>query len=160
MPSFDIVSEIDSVETNNAVANAQRILGTRFDFKGVEASIEYKDEQVTLKAESDFQLQQLQSMLRDACAKRGVAANSLNALPIERMGKTFKQAFNFKQGIDQALAKKLVKQIKDNKFKVQTAIQGDKIRVTGKKRDDLQNVIAFLKSEDFGQALQFNNFRD
>lgn len=160
MPSFDIVSEIDSVEAKNAVDNSQRVLNTRFDFKGVDASIEYADDTVMLKAEAEFQLQQLQSIVRDACSKRGVNAASLSNGSIERTGKYFKQGITFKQGIDQPLAKKMIKLIKDNKMKVQASIQGDKVRVNGKKRDDLQAVISLLKAQDFEQALQFNNFRD
>lgn len=160
MPSFDVVSELDNVETKNAVDNANRQLETRFDFKGVEASFEFVDENVVVKAEAEFQLQQMQSMLRDACSKRGVDTSAIDAQSIDRSGKTFKQTITFKQGIDQALAKRMVKMIKDQKLKVQTAIQGDKLRVTGKKRDDLQSVMAFLRGEDFGQPLQFNNFRD
>lgn len=160
MPSFDVVSELDTVETKNSVDNANRDLSTRFDFKGVDASFEYIDESVVMKAEAEFQLQQMQSMLRDACSKRGVDTSALNPQKIDHSGKTFKQTITFTQGIDQANAKKMVKLIKDKKLKVQAAIQGDKLRVTGKKRDDLQAVMAVLKAEDFGQPLQFNNFRD
>jgi hypothetical protein len=160
MPSFDVVSELDTVETKNAVDNANRDIATRFDFKGVNATFEYVDETVVMKAEADFQLQQMQSMLRDACSKRGVDTSTLDPQKIDHSGRTFKQSIAFKQGIDQPLAKKIVKLIKDKKLKVQTAIQGDQLRVTGKKRDDLQNVMAVLRAEDFGQPLQFNNFRD
>lgn len=160
MPSFDVVSELDTVETKNAVDNANRDIATRFDFKGVEASFEYVDETVVMKAEADFQLQQMQSMLRDACSKRGVDTSALDPQKIDHSGRTFKQSIGFKQGIDQAMSKKIVKLIKDKKLKVQTAIQGDQLRVTGKKRDDLQSVMAVLRAEDFGQPLQFNNFRD
>jgi len=160
MPSFDVVSELDTVETKNAVDNANRDVTTRFDFKGVDASFEYVDETVVMKAESEFQLQQMQSMLRDACSKRGVDTSALEPQKIDQGNRTCKQAIAFKQGIEQDLAKKMVKLIKDKKMKVQTAIQGDKLRVTGKKRDDLQSVMALLKAEDFGQPLQFNNFRD
>jgi uncharacterized protein YajQ (UPF0234 family) len=160
MPSFDIVSELDTVETKNAVDNANRDISTRFDFKGVTASFEYIEETVVMKAEAEFQLQQMQSMLRDACSKRGVDTSALDPQSIDHSGRTFKQTISFVQGIDQATAKKMVKLIKDKKMKVQTAIQGDKLRITGKKRDDLQAVMALLKAEDFGQPLQFNNFRD
>ncbi|MFT4653982.1 MAG: hypothetical protein ACJA0G_001134 [Kangiellaceae bacterium] len=160
MPSFDVVSELDTVETKNAVDNANRDISTRFDFKGVTASFEYIDETVVMKAEADFQLQQMQSMLRDACSKRGVDTSALDPQKIDHSGRTFKQAIAFKQGIDQPMAKKIVKLIKDKKLKVQTAIQGEQLRVTGKKRDDLQSVMAVLRAEDFGQPLQFNNFRD
>jgi uncharacterized protein YajQ (UPF0234 family) len=160
MPSFDVVSELDKVETKNAVDNANRDVSTRFDFKGVDASFEYVEETVVMKAEAEFQLQQMQSMLRDACSKRGVDTSALEAEKIDHSGRTFKQTISFKQGIDQPLAKKIVKVIKDKKLKVQTAIQGEQLRVTGKKRDDLQSVMAVLRGEDFGQPLQFNNFRD
>ena len=160
MPSFDVVSELDTVETKNAVDNANRDLATRFDFKGVDATFEYVKETVVIKAESEFQLQQLQSMLRDACSKRGVDTSALDPQKIDHTGRTFKQTIGFKQGIEQSIAKKMVKLIKDKKLKVQAAIQGEKLRVTGKKRDDLQQVMALLKAEDFGQPLQFNNFRD
>jgi uncharacterized protein YajQ (UPF0234 family) len=113
-----------------------------------------------MKAQAEFQLQQMQSMLRDACSKRGVDTSALDPLKIDHTGKTFKQTIGFKQGLDQPTAKKMVKLIKDKKLKVQASIQGDKLRVTGKKRDDLQSVMAVLKAEDFGQPLQFNNFRD
>ena len=113
-----------------------------------------------MKAQAEFQLQQMQSMLRDACSKRGVDTSALKPQKFDHSGKTFKQTITFTQGIDQANAKKMVKLIKDKKLKVQASIQGDKLRVTGKKRDDLQAVMAVLKAEDFGQPLQFNNFRD
>lgn len=160
MPSFDIVSEIDLVEVKNAVDNANRELSTRFDFRGVEASFELKECTVTLTAEGDFQLQQMMDMLRKSCAKRNVPAGCLDPQSVERSGKTHKQPVQFKQGIDQALAKKIIKQIKDAKLKVQAAIQGEQIRVTGKKRDDLQDVIALVKSAGFDQPFQYINFRD
>ena len=160
MPSFDIVSEIDMVDVKNATDNANRELATRFDFRGVEASFESTDEGVMMVAEAEFQLQQLDSMLRNACSKRGVDTSCMEAKAINRSGKLFKQLMSFKQGIDQPTAKKLVKLIKDAKLKVQTSIQGDQLRVTGKKRDDLQGVIALVKSEDLGQPFQYNNFRD
>lgn len=160
MPSFDIVSEIDKVEVKNAVDNASRELSTRFDFRGVDASIEFSDETVILKAEGDFQLQQLQDILRNACAKRNVDARAIQPDAVERSGKTHKQPIKFVQGINHELGKKINKLIKDKKLKVQSSIQGEQLRVTGKKRDDLQSVIALLKAEDFGQPLQFKNFRD
>ena len=160
MPSFDIVSEIDMVDVNNATDNANRELSTRFDFRGVEASFESTDEGVLMIAEAEFQLQQLDSMLRNACSKRGVDTSCMEAKSINRSGKQFKQLMSFKQGIDQPTAKKIVKTIKDAKLKVQTSIQGEQLRVTGKKRDDLQDVIALIKSSDLGQPFQYNNFRD
>lgn len=160
MPSFDIVSEIDMVEVKNATDNANRELATRFDFRGVEASFELSESTLTLSAEGDFQIQQMMDMLRKACAKRNVPAGSLEPQKIERSGKTHKQPVIFKQGIDQPLAKKIIKTIKDAKLKVQTAIQGDQVRVTGKKRDDLQQVITLIKGAEFDQPFQYINFRD
>ncbi|MGQ8367309.1 YajQ family cyclic di-GMP-binding protein [Glaciecola sp. 1036] len=160
MPSFDIVSELDNVEVKNAVDNANRELATRFDFRGVDASIEFANEVVTLKAEGDFQLQQLQDILRNSCAKRNVDPRAIKPGDKDHTGKTHKQTISFVQGIDHEMGKKINKLIKDNKLKVQSSIQGDQVRVTGKKRDDLQSVIAILKAEDFGQPLQFKNFRD
>ena len=160
MPSFDIVSEIDMVEVQNATDNANRELSTRFDFRGVEASFELNDGVVTLTAEADFQLQQMRDILRNACVKRNVDTGAMDAQNTVQSGKIHKQSIAFKQGIDQPTAKKLVKLIKDAKLKVQTAIQGEQLRVTGKKRDDLQAVIALIKDANLGQPFQYNNFRD
>lgn len=160
MPSFDIVSEIDMNEVRHSVDNANRELSTRFDFRGVEASIEYKDESVLLTAEGEFQLQQLQDMLRNACSKRKLDTSSMESQDVVRSGKTWRRTIKFKQGIEQPVAKKLVKLIKDNKIKVQASIQGDQLRVNGKKRDDLQTAMALIKGEDLGQPFQFTNFRD
>ena len=161
MPSFDIVSEVDEVELRNAVDNTRRELDTRFDFRGVESQVELKDSTVTLTTESDFQVRQLEDMFRNACAKRGVSAAGaeVDDEPIHS-GKTFSLNLTFKQGIDQPTAKKIVKLIKDAKLKVQASIQGEKVRVTGKKRDDLQQVMAMLKKADIELPLQFDNFRD
>lgn len=160
MPSFDIVSEIDMVDVKNATDNATRELATRFDFRGVDASFESIEDGVLMVAEAEFQLQQLDSILRNACAKRGVDTSCMEPKAIDHRGKHFKQVIGFKQGIDQPTAKKIVKLVKDAKIKVQTSIQGDQLRVTGKKRDDLQQVIALVKNSDLGQPFQFNNFRD
>lgn len=161
MPSFDIVSEVDEVELRNAVENANRELGTRFDFRGVESSIEQKDMTVTLKTESDFQLKQLQDLFYSHCTKRGIKTSGVDIedQPVHS-GKTYAYNITFKQGIDQPNAKKIVKLIKDQKLKVQASIQGEKVRVTGKKRDDLQEAIAVLKKSDIELPLQFDNFRD
>ncbi|KTC87077.1 YajQ family cyclic di-GMP-binding protein [Legionella brunensis] len=161
MPSFDIVSEINKVELRHAVENAEREMGTRFDFRGVESSIGLNDLVVTLKAESDFQVRQLEDLFRNHCTKRGVDASGadIEDEPIHS-GKTFSLSMTFKQGIDQPTAKDIVKLIKDSKLKVQSSIQGDKIRITGKKRDDLQDAIALLKKSDIKLPLQFENFRD
>nr|WP_086939354.1 YajQ family cyclic di-GMP-binding protein [Thaumasiovibrio occultus] len=161
MPSFDIVSEVDTVELRNAVQNAQRELSTRFDFRGVEASISLEKEVVKLVAESDFQLGQLVDILRGNLAKRNVDARSMDPKDIVHSGKTFHQDVVFKQGIEALICKKIVKIIKENKsLKVQSAIQGEKVRVTGKKRDDLQAVMAVIRESDLGQPFQFENFRD
>lgn len=161
MPSFDIVSEIDSVELKNAVDNANRELTTRFDFRGVDARIELKELVVTLASESDFQVQQLHDIFANHCAKRNVSlAGSESPDVLTHSGKTYSTTVTLKQGIDQALAKKIVKLIKDSKLKVQASIQGDKVRVTGKKRDDLQQTMALLREADIDLPLQFENFRD
>lgn len=161
MPSFDIVSEINEVELRHAVENAVREMGTRFDFRGVESSIELKELTVTLKSESDFQVRQLEDLFRNHCTKRGVSASGVDMEdePVHS-GKTYSLSMTFKQGIDQPAAKEIVKLVKDSKIKVQTSIQGDKIRVTGKKRDDLQDAISLLKKSEIELPLQFENFRD
>lgn len=163
MPSFDIVSEMNEVELRHAVENALREVGTRFDFRGVLATIELSELTVTLKTESDFQVRQLEDLFRTHCTKRGVDTGGveMEEKPIHS-GKTYSLNMTFKQGIDQPIAKDIVKLIKDHRLKVQASIQGEKIRVTGKNRDDLQACIALLKKSDSGIALplQFNNFRD
>ncbi len=161
MPSFDIVSEIDAVELRNAVENAVRELSTRFDFRNVDATIEMqKDETVKLTAEGDFQLKQLRDILRNHLAKRGVDADSMESKEPDVTGKKWQQTIVFKQGIETVMAKKVVKHLKDAKLKVQASIQGDKVRVTGKKRDDLQEAIASIRQAELGQPFQYNNFRD
>jgi uncharacterized protein YajQ (UPF0234 family) len=160
MPSMDIVSEINLEEVRNATENAKRELETRFDFRGVEASIEWKKPCVEIKTESDFQLKQLADMVRSQLAKRQIDAKALSISNTEHTGKTFAQKLSFKEGIEQPMAKKVVKLIKDSKLKVQAAIQGEQVRVTGKKRDDLQAVMRLLKDTDLDQSFQFNNFRD
>jgi len=160
MPSFDIISEVEAVELRNAVDNANRELSTRFDFRGVEASFDYKDESVKLTAQDDFQLKQMRDILRSNLTKRNVDPNAMEAKAADQTGRTWHQTVIFKQGIETDVAKKIVKLIKDNKVKVQASIQGDKVRVTGKKRDDLQAVMALVRSGELGQPFQFYNFRD
>ncbi len=160
MPSFDIVSEIDLVEVRNAVENAERALAGRFDFRNVHASFELKENNVVLTSESDFQIQQLIDILRNSCAKRNVDPNAISEKDTQREGKYFKVTIEFKQGIEQEIAKKITKLFKESKIKVQASIQGDKVRVTGKKRDDLQEAMAMIRAADLGQPFQFNNFRD
>jgi uncharacterized protein YajQ (UPF0234 family) len=160
MPSMDIVSEINMEEVRNATQNASRELETRFDFRGVEASIEFKKPNVVLKADADFQVKQLVDMMRAQLAKRQIDAKALTLSNTEHSGKTFTQNLSFKEGIEQPVAKKVVKLIKDSKLKVQAAIQGEQLRVTGKKRDDLQAVMKLVREADLEQSFQFNNFRD
>lgn len=163
MPSFDIVSEIDMPEVRNGVENATRELSTRWDFRNIPASFELNEKNETIKvsSESDFQVQQLLDILRDKLAKRGIDGGALE-IPeeMEHSGKTYAITVKLKQGIDKELSKKLIKLIKDSKIKVQAQIQGEQVRVTGKARDDLQQVIALVKSTELGQPFQFNNFRD
>ncbi len=161
MPSFDMVSEVESTEIRNAAENAERELATRFDFRGVKASIELKDDVISVSAESDFQCRQMLDIVSNNIVKRKIDPNSIDAdEDCTHTGKTYSLAIRFQQGIDQPTAKKIVKLIKGAKTKVQVAIQGEKIRVTGKKRDDLQAAMALVREADLGQAFQFNNFRD
>ncbi len=160
MPSFDIVSEIDSVELKNAVDNATRELSGRFDFRGVDASFEQKEDTVKMSAEDDFQLRQMLDILRGNLAKRGVDARAMEVKDAEHSGKLFHQPINFKNGIDTDTGRKLVKAIKASKIKVQAQIQDKQVRVTGKKRDDLQAAMQLVRETDLGQPFQFTNFRD
>ena len=160
MPSFDVVSEVDEHELNNAVDQASREIGNRFDFKGVNANFELKDSVITLTSDSAFQLKQMLDVLHHKLAARKIDIGSLEASePVTSLSKAT-QLVTVKQGIETAIAKKIVKMIKDKKLKVQAAIQGEKLRVTGKKRDDLQAVMAFLRESDIKLPLQFDNFRD
>lgn len=161
MPSFDIVSEVEVEEIRNAAENTQRELATRFDFRGVDANVEFKDGEVTLSTEADFQCQQLLDMFRGNLVKRKVDPYVIDVdEEALHSGKTFSLQVRFKQGIDQPMAKKIVKLVKESKMKVQAAIQGEKIRITGKKRDDLQAVMALVRGAELGQPFQFENFRD
>jgi hypothetical protein len=161
MPSFDIVSEVDMHEVNNAIDQANREVGTRFDFKGVDAKFELIDSAaISVSAEVDFQVRQMLEILRGKLVKRGVDTKSLIEGEVEVTGQKATMMVKVQQGIESDLARKIVKMVKETKKKVQTAIQGEKLRVTGKKRDDLQNVIAMLKDANLGIPLQYNNFRD
>lgn len=161
MPSFDVVSEVDDVGIRHATDNTVRELDTRWDFRNVEASVEYIKGDVTLKAEADFQCRQLLDMLRSNLVKQGVDPNAIDESEnILHSGKTFSIKVRFRQGIATDVAKKIVKLLKENKCKVQAAIQGDKVRVSGKNRDDLQAAIALIKQAELDQPFQFNNFRD
>lgn len=161
MPSFDIVSEVDMHEVNNAVDQSNREVGTRFDFKGVDAKFEVTDQSIlVVSAEVDFQVKQMLEILRGKLVKRGVDIKALVEDKVEVSGQKASVNVKIQQGIESEIARKIVKMVKDTKIKVQTAIQGDKLRVTGKKRDDLQSVIAMLKDSNLGIPLQYNNFRD
>ena len=160
MPSFDVVSEVELAEVRNAVDQANREIGTRFDFKGVDASFELNDTQITVSAEGEFQVQQMLDILRNKLIKRNVDIKSMQEGDIVESGKKATMVVTMQQGIDQDIARAIVKKIKAAGLKVQAAIQGDQVRVTGKKRDDLQAVIALLKDSDIKIPLQYNNFRD
>lgn len=160
MPSFDIVSKVDEHELTNAVDQANREVTTRFDFKGTNASYEYKNDVITLIAPSDFQLKQMAEILYTKLAKRNLDARILDFQDPAISLHQARQEIKVKQGIETTLAKKIVKIIKEKHNKVQSSIQGDQVRVTGKKRDDLQEVITFLRAEKLELPLQFDNFRD
>ena len=160
MPSFDIVSEIDMHELSNAVNNANRAITQRFDFKGTQTTIKQSKEEVTLISESEFQVQQVLDIMLTELVRRKVDVKSLEQGEINPNGKSMEQKLLIRQGIDKDNARKIVKLIKDKKLKVQSAIQGEQVRVTGKKRDDLQAVMAMLKKQELSVALQFTNFRD
>jgi uncharacterized protein YajQ (UPF0234 family) len=160
MPSFDIVSEVDSHELTNAVDQANRELGTRFDFKGVDAKFVLEDQVITQSAPSDFQLKQMNDILRARLIARGIDVRCLEFGDVETNLAGARQKITVKQGIERDLAKKIQTSIKDAKLKVESQINGDKLRVNGKKRDDLQAAIALLRGVEFERPLQFENFRD
>ncbi len=160
MPSFDVVSEFDMQELTNAVDQANREIANRFDFKGVDASFEHSGNQITLVAEADFQLGQLKDILENKLIKRGIDVRCLEVSAPSIAVHQARQEVTVKQGIDKELAKKLVKIIKESKVKVQASIQGEQVRVTGKKRDDLQATIALLREAKVDMPLQYENFRD
>lgn len=160
MPSFDVVSEIDHHELANAVDQANREVSTRFDFKGSGARFELAENQITLHAQAEFQLQQMIDMLYGKLAKRGIDTAALDVGEPVLMAKTATQPVTVREGIDSELARKIVKRIKEAKLKVQSQVQGDQVRVTGKKRDDLQQAIALLKGAELELPLQYKNFRD
>lgn len=160
MPSFDVVSKIDRHELDNAIDQTNREITNRFDFKDTNAKVELNDNTITLIAPTTFQVDQVNDILRKKLSSRGVDIKSLKYNPVQEALHEAKQNIEVQQGIDTEIAKKIVKQIKNEKFKVQGSIQGDQIRITGKKRDELQNVIAFLKEQDIELPLQFENFRD
>ena len=161
MPSFDTVCDPDMVEVKNAVENAAKEIGTRFDFKGTSAGIELKDKEITLLGDAEFQLQQVEDILRNKLTKRNVDVRFLDVGKVEKMGgDKVKQVVKVKSGIAGDDAKKIQKLIKESKLKVQAAIQGDSVRVTGAKRDDLQAVMALLRKDMAELPLSFDNFRD
>lgn len=160
MPSFDVVCEIDLHEVSNAVDQANREVSSRFDFKGSSARVEQKEAELTLHADNEFQLGQVKDILHTKLAKRQVDIQALEEGKLEQNISAARQVLTVRQGIDTDTARKVVKQVKDSKIKVQAAIQGDKVRITGKKRDDLQQAIALLRQADVGLPLQYNNFRD
>ena len=161
MPSFDTVCDPDMVEVKNAVENAAKEIGTRFDFKGTSAAIELKDKDITLLGDAEFQLQQVEDILRNKLTKRNVDVRFLDVGKVEKMGgDKVKQVVKVKSGIAGDDAKKIQKLLKESKLKVQAAIQGDSVRVTGAKRDDLQAVMALLRKAMADLPLSFDNFRD
>jgi len=161
MPSFDTVCEPNLVEVRNAVDNAAKEIGTRFDFKGTSAAIELKDKEITLYGDADFQLVQVEDILRNKLTKRNVDVRFLDKGDVQKVGgDKVKQVIKVRNGIESELAKKITRLIKDSKLKVQAAIQGDAVRVTGAKRDDLQAAMALIRKDVTDVPLSFNNFRD
>jgi len=161
MPSFDVVSEANLVEVRNAIEQSNKEVGTRFDFKGSDARIEQKDRDLTLFADSEFQLGQVRDIVNGKMTKRGVDIRFLDVGKVEKIGgDKVKQVVKVKNGIESEVAKKIVKAIKDARMKVQAGIQGDAVRISGAKRDDLQAAIALVKKSVTDTPLDFNNFRD
>ncbi len=161
MPSFDTVCEADFVEVKNAVENTAKEIGTRFDFKGTSAAIELKDKDIVLTGDADFQLTQIDDVLCNKLTKRNVDVRFLDRGDVQKIGgDKVKQTIKVRNGIESELAKKLQKLIKDSKLKVQAAIQGESVRVTGAKRDDLQAAMALIRKDISDVPLSFNNFRD
>ncbi|MDX1404438.1 MAG: YajQ family cyclic di-GMP-binding protein [Woeseiaceae bacterium] len=160
MPSFDVVSDFDAHEAANAVDQANREVGNRFDFKGTGSKFVLDGQVITLISQSDFQLKQMLDILRLKLSKRGIDIACMLEDEPEITGSEARQKVTLRRGIESTLARDLVKKIKASKLKVQAAIQGDKLRVSGKKRDDLQSVIALLKDANVGLPLQYENFRD
>ena len=161
MPSFDTVCEADLVKVKNAVENSAKEVGTRFDFKGTSASIELKDKDITLIGDAEFQLDQIQDVLRNKLTKQEVDVRFLDIGDSQKMGgDKVKQVIKVRNGIEAELAKKIQRLVKDSKLKVQAAIQGDAVRITGAKRDDLQAAMALIRKDISDMPLSFNNFRD
>lgn len=160
MPSFDIVSEVDLHELTNAIDQANREIGNRFDFKGTDAKVSLKDSVVTMEAQVKFQIGQMYEVVGQRMAKRGIDLDCIEKGKLNEANNRATQDLTVRQGINTEIAKKITKAIKESKLKVQAQIQGEKVRVTGKKRDDLQNVMQFLREQNFEVPLQFDNFRD
>lgn len=161
MPSFDVVSEVDKQEVRNAVEQVNREVGARFDFKGSDARVEQNDYALTVFADDSFKLEQVKEILNLKLVKRGIDIRALDFKPEEAIsGSKVKQSVTVKVGVETEMAKKIVRLLKDSKLKVQGSIQGTAVRVSGAKRDSLQEAIALIKAADLGLPLQFNNFRD
>lgn len=160
MPSFDVVSEIDMHELNNAIDQSNREVTTRFDFKGSNSKYTLADNEIVMESESNFQLQQMRDILLQKMVKRGIDVACIEVKDPQAMGKKTTQKIIARQGVDKDLARKIVKLVKETKLKVQAAIQGEQVRVTGKNRDELQQVIAILRDAKLGLPLQYINFRD
>jgi uncharacterized protein YajQ (UPF0234 family) len=161
MPSFDTVCEADLTEVKNGVDNTAKEITTRFDFKGTSAKVEYKDKEITMTGDAEFQLTQIEDVLRNKLTKRNVDVRYLDIGDVQKIGgDKVKQVIKIRNGIEAEAAKKLQRLIKDSKLKVQAAIQGDAVRVTGAKRDDLQAAMALIKKDMADLPLSFNNFRD
>ena len=160
MPSFDVVSDFDSHEASNAVDQANREVNTRFDFKGTGSKFVLEGQVIAMTSQTDFQLKQMLDILRQKLGKRSIDIGCMHEEEPEFSGSEARQNVTLRRGIDAPLARDMVKKIKATKIKVQSAIQGDKLRISGKKRDDLQAVISMLKDEDVDLPLQYENFRD
>lgn len=161
MPSFDTVCEPDMVEVKNAVENSAKEIGTRFDFKGTSAAIELKDKEITLLGDAEFQLQQVEDILRNKMSKRNVDVRFLDKGSVQKIGgDKVKQVIKVRNGIESELAKKIQKLVKDSKLKLQASIQGDSVRISGTKKDDLQAAMALIRKDVADFPLSFNNFRD
>lgn len=160
MPSFDVVSEVDMHELLNAIDQTNREVSTRFDFKGSNSRVEHKEEELTLIASAEFQIDQIFDILQNKLSKRKIDTGCLDKGDIKESNNEARQIIIIKQGLDKELTKKITKLIKESKLKVQSTIQGEQVRVTGKKRDDLQAVMALLKDADLSLPLQYTNFRD
>lgn len=160
MPSFDVVSEFDAHEASNAIDQANREVTTRFDFKGTGSKYVLENDVITMSSQTDFQLKQMLDILHQKLAKRSIDVACLKEEEAELTGSIARQKIIMRQGLETAFSKALVKKIKSSKIKVQASIQGEKLRISGKKRDDLQAVIALLKEEDTDLPLQYDNFRD